>query len=265
MLMRETTAVDLVTIISLVTTGVVDLATTALTMRGDTATALHAITTRVRRGMSCLAEIFVMRTLTMRWDRRITTLIATITRKMICDPVEVEVSNKPLLIIRITRELCRLTINVMITETITPKICSPTITSLGIKIMITTTETIVRQIVFRDRATVHSFKTTIMMTDTTNLRGGVMAIDVVAMTTISQTLTIVMAMDRIKVHLNRTLTKSINRRNIVLLAIFNETITAKMIADTSTLFRIHSIILNTTRARLNRALQLRFPIRNLLT
>ena len=153
----------------------------------------------------------------------------------------------------------------MITETTTPEICSPTITSLGIKIMITTTETIVRQIVIRDRATVRRFKTTIMMTDTTNLRGGVMAIDVVTMTTISQTLTIMMAMDRIKVHLNRTLTISINRRNIVLLAIFNETVTAKMIADTSTLFRIHSIILNTTRARLNRALQLRFPIRNLLT
>ena len=149
----------------------------------------------------------------------------------------------------------------MITETTTPEICSPTITSLGIKIMITTTETIVREIVIRDRATVHRFKTTIMMTDTTNLRGGVMAIDVVTMTTISQTLTIMMA----KVHLNRTLTISINRRNIVLLAIFNETVTAKMIADTSTLFRIHSIILNTTRARLNRALQLRFPIRNLLT
>ena len=151
MLIRGTTvAVDLVTIRSLVTTGVVDLAATALTMRGDTATALHAITTRVRRGMSCLAEIFVVRTLTMRWDRRITPLIATITRKMITDPVEVEVTNKPLLIIRITRELSRLTINVMITETITPEICSPTITSLRIKIMITTTETIVRQIVIRE-------------------------------------------------------------------------------------------------------------------
>ena len=93
MLMRGTTvAVDLVTIISLVTTGVVDLTATALTMRGDTATALHAITTRVRRGMSCLAEIFVMRTLTMRGDRRITPLIATISRKMITDPVEVEVT-----------------------------------------------------------------------------------------------------------------------------------------------------------------------------
>ena len=92
-----------------------------------------------------------------------------------------------------------------------------------------------------------------------------MAKDVVTMTTISQALTIVMAMDRIKVHLNRILTISINRRNIVLLAISNETITAKMIADTSTLFRIPSMILNTTRARLNRALQLRFPIRNLLT
>ena len=214
MLIRGTTvAVDLVTIRSLVTTGVVDLAATALTMRGDTATALHAITTRVRRGMSCLAEIFVMRTLTMRWDRRITPLIATITRKMITDPVEVEVTNKPLLIIRITRELSRLTINVMITETITPEICSPTITSLGIKIMITTMETIVRQIVIRDRATVHRFKTTIMMTDTTNLRGGVMAIDVVTMTTISQTLTIVMAMDRIKVHLKREWSRESGQEN----------------------------------------------------
>ena len=172
--MRGTTlAVDLVTIISLVTTGVVDLAATALTMREDAATALHAITTRVRRGMSCLAERFVMRTLTMRGDRRITPLIATISRKMITDPVEVEVTDKPLLIIRITRELTRLTIKVMITETTTPEICSPTITSLGIKIMITTTETIVREIVIWDRATVHRFKTTIMMTDTTNLRGGV--------------------------------------------------------------------------------------------
>ena len=52
-----------------------------------------------------------------------------ITRKIITDPVEVEVTNKHLLIIRISQELSRLIIKVMITETTTPEISSPTITS----------------------------------------------------------------------------------------------------------------------------------------
>ena len=38
-------------------------------------------------------------TLTMRGDKRITSLITMITRKIITNPVEVEVTNKPLLII----------------------------------------------------------------------------------------------------------------------------------------------------------------------
>ena len=67
-----------------------------------------------------------------------------ITRKIITDPVEVEVTNKPLLIIRISQELSRLIIKVMITETTTPEISSPTITSHETKIMVTTMETIVR-------------------------------------------------------------------------------------------------------------------------
>ena len=152
-------------------------------MRGTTAAAFHAIITRVRRGMSVLAEIFFIMTLTMKRDKRITPLIAMITRKIITDPVEVEVTNKPSLIIRISGELSRLT-------------------SLGTKIMLTTSEIIVRQMFTRDRATVHRIKTTLMMTDTTDLRGGVMTIDVLTMTTISQILTIVMAVYRIKIHLN---------------------------------------------------------------
>ena len=93
--------------------------------------------------MSVLAEIFVIMTVTMRGDKRITPLIAIITRKIITDPVEVEVTKMPLLLLRITRELSRLTIKVMIIETTTPEISSSTITSLGTKIMVTTTETIV--------------------------------------------------------------------------------------------------------------------------
>ena len=81
---------------------------------------------------------------TMGRDKRIAPLITMITRKIITDPVEVEVTNKPLLIIRISRELSRLTIKVMITETTTPEISSPTITSHGTKTMVTTMETIVR-------------------------------------------------------------------------------------------------------------------------
>ena len=93
--------------------------------------------------MSVLAEIFVIMTVTMRGDKRITPLIAIITRKIITDHVEVEVTKMPLLLLRITRELSRLTIKVMIIETTTPEISSSTITSLGTKIMVTTTETIV--------------------------------------------------------------------------------------------------------------------------
>ena len=93
--------------------------------------------------MSVLAEIFVIMTVTMRGDKRITPLIAIITRKIITDPVEVEVTKMPLLLLRITRELSRLTIKVMIIETTTPEISSSTITSLGTKIMVATTETIV--------------------------------------------------------------------------------------------------------------------------
>ena len=92
--------------------------------------------------MSVLAEIFVIMTVTMRGDKRITPLIAIITRKIITDPVEVEVTKMPLLLLRITRELSR-PIKVMIIETTTPEISSSTITSLGTKIMVTTTETIV--------------------------------------------------------------------------------------------------------------------------
>ena len=65
-------------------------------------------------------------------------------RKIITETVKAEVTNKPLLIIRISQELSRLIIKVMITETKTPEISSPTITSHGIKIMVTTIETIVR-------------------------------------------------------------------------------------------------------------------------
>ena len=92
--------------------------------------------------MSVLAEIFVIMTVTMRGDKRITPLIAIITRKIITDPVEVEVTKMPLLLLRITRELSR-PIKVMIIETTTPEISSSTITSLGTKIMVATTETIV--------------------------------------------------------------------------------------------------------------------------
>ena len=133
--------------------------------------------------MSVLAEIFFIMTLTMKRDKRITPLIAMITRKIITDPVEVEVTNKPSLIIRISGELSRLT-------------------SLGTKMMLTRSEIIVRQMFTRDRATVHRIKTTLMMTDTTDLRGEVMTIDLLTMTTISQILTIVMAVYRIKIHLN---------------------------------------------------------------
>ena len=74
---------------------------------------------------------------TMRRDKRITPLITMITKKIITDPVEVEVTNKPLLIIRISQELSRLIIKVMITDTTSPEISSPTITSHGTKIMVT--------------------------------------------------------------------------------------------------------------------------------
>ena len=80
----------------------------------------------------------------MRRDKRITPLITMIMRKIITETVKAEVTNKPLLIIRISQELSRLIIKVMITETKTPEISSPTITSHGIKIMVTTIETIVR-------------------------------------------------------------------------------------------------------------------------
>ena len=80
----------------------------------------------------------------MRRDKRITPLITKITRKIITDPVEVEVTNKHLLIIRISQELSRLIIKVMTTDTTSPEISSLTITSHGTKIMVTTMETIVR-------------------------------------------------------------------------------------------------------------------------
>ena len=66
MLMRGTTAINLVAKESLVTTGEVDLAATTLTTRGDTAAAFHVIITRVRRGMSVLAEIFFI--ISSQWE-----------------------------------------------------------------------------------------------------------------------------------------------------------------------------------------------------
>ena len=69
--------------------------------------------------------------------KKITPLITMITREIITDPVEVEITNKPLLIIRISQELSRLIIKVIIIETTSPEISTPTITSHGTKIMVT--------------------------------------------------------------------------------------------------------------------------------
>ena len=215
MLMRETTAVDLVTIISLVTTGVVDLAATALTMRGDTAAALHAITTRVRRGMSGLVEIFVMMTLTMRGDNR----------------NDYEEYNHRSLGSRGNQQAFTYHSNDYQSRNQD--------NGYNDRSSFQNEKNDDGYDQSQGRADDDKHRNDDNYQSNSNYRNGSGS--------------------------NQDPSQSKSNDQHQQEEHHSSTITTRMIADRSTLFRIHSMTLNTTRARLNKALQLRLPVRNLLT